>query len=170
MKIHSVAILIAISYCSAAFFSPDAIAVARGKTHSGLPVPRFVSMKFHETRCRIGPTREHPVRYTFKKKGAPVLVIAETRDHWRKVRDRDGSECWAHASVLSAPNHVYAMRLVEMRKKPSDTAPIRAEIEAGALVRFDKVRDGWIRVAAGSHRGWAPADAFWGAGASRSVP
>ncbi|MEL7485726.1 MAG: SH3 domain-containing protein [Pseudomonadota bacterium] len=162
MKNRSVAAFVLSSCCAAAFFSPPAAADLRQSTPSGLPVPRFVSMKYDETRCRIGPSRQHGVKYTFQRKGAPVMVIAETRDHWRKLRDRDGAECWAHASVLAAPTHAYARRQAVMRKKPTTDAAIRARIEDGALVRILKEQDGWVKIAAGAHRGWAAAGSFWG--------
>jgi SH3-like domain-containing protein len=131
-------------------------------TPSGLPVPRFVSLKTGETNCRIGPSFEHPVRFVYKRAGAPVMVVAESVDHWRKVRDAEGAECWAHQTTLRAVTHVLALEETVLRRRPGGEAEISARLEAGVLARIEKRDGGWIRVAAGPARGWVPSDAVWG--------
>ena len=45
---------------------------------SGLPVPRFVSLKADRVNLRQGPGTEYPTAWVFKRAGLPVEVMAET--------------------------------------------------------------------------------------------
>lgn len=141
-------------------------AAPRLETPSGYPVPRFVSLKDESTNCRLGPSFEHPVRYVFKRAGAPVLVVAESVDHWRKLRDPDRDECWAHQTTLKGQTHVLTVSPVELRRKPSVRADISARLGEGVLARIGKRRDGWILVTAGEAKGWIEARAVWGGDAA----
>jgi SH3-like domain-containing protein len=138
----------------------------RRDTPSGLPVPRIVSLKSEETYCRSGPTFSHPVRLTFMRQGLPVMIVAETRDHWRKIRDPEGDECWTHKSKLSG--ELTALVLEDglvLRARPDANAPAKANLGRGVIARVDDVRDGWLKVSTDGIKGWANSAAFWGAGA-----
>ncbi|MEM9705181.1 MAG: SH3 domain-containing protein [Pseudomonadota bacterium] len=137
-------------------------AESRKETFSGLPVPRFVEFNQRNAACRQGPSREHPAVYRIRRKGPPVLVIGETRDHWRRVRDLDGDICWAHKSVLRAPKHVYVTEDTELRTRAIDDATVRAVIGAGALSRIEGRKRDWARISVGSMTGWVPISALWG--------
>ena len=133
-------------------------------TPSGLPVPRYASLKSEKTYCRAGPSFDHPVRLTFMKKGLPVLIIAETSDHWRKIRDVEGDECWSHKSKLSGVKTVLVVTDgITIRVRPSLDARARARLGLGLIVRVESERDGWLKVSAAGVKGWAPPSGFWGA-------
>jgi SH3-like domain-containing protein len=134
----------------------------RTDTPSGQPVPRFVSLKREKTNCRIGPSDSHPIRYVFRRKGAPMLVIAESVDHWRKLRDAAGDECWAHRVMLHAQTHVQTTVETPLRKKPAADAALSATLGPGVLARIDTRKDGWLKVSAGGSEGWVPAGAVFG--------
>ncbi len=135
----------------------------RFDTPSGLPVPRFVSLKAEKTFCRAGPTFAHPVRITYRRRGLPAMVIAETRDHWRKIRDPEGDECWIHRTKLSgAKTAIVIEEGLILRARPSDGATQKARLGRGLIARVEKSRDGWVKISAPNVRGWAPQDGFWG--------
>lgn len=136
-------------------------------TPSGYPVPRFVSLKAEETNCRIGPSFDHPVRFLFKRAGAPVLVVAESVDHWRKLRDPDGDECWVHQTTLKAQTHILATASVELRRRPTADAGVSARLSEGVLARLIKRKSDWLFVSVGSAKGWVPARDVWGGEVSR---
>lgn len=131
-------------------------------TPSGYPVPRFVSLKDEETNCRIGPSLGHPVRFVFKRAGAPVLVVAESVDHWRKLRDPDGDECWVHQTTLKAQTHVLATASIELRRQPEADAGVSARLGEGVLARLVKRKGDWLFVSVGSAKGWVAARDVWG--------
>lgn len=133
-------------------------------TPSGLPVPRLVSLKSEKTYCRSGPSFDYPVRLTFMRSGLPVLIVAETRDHWRKIRDSEGDECWTHKSKLSGAETALVLEDgLSLRARPESGAPARARLGRGVIARVDGERDGWLKVSADGMKGWARASAFWGA-------
>ena len=67
---------------------------------SGLPVPRFVTLKSDNVNMRAGPGTEYPVLWHYRKEGLPLRVEAEF-GVWRKVVDHDGTTGWMHHSVVS---------------------------------------------------------------------
>ncbi|MHA7870884.1 MAG: SH3 domain-containing protein [Hyphococcus sp.] len=139
-------------------------AAQRTNTPSGLPVPRFVSLKADKTNCRTGPSFEHPVRMTFMRKGLPVQVVAETQDHWRKVKDAEGDQCWIHRSKLSsAKTAIVTTDGLALRLRPSEDAPLRARLGRGVVAKVEATEGQWARISANKLRGWARVGGVWGA-------
>ena len=75
-------------------------AMSQSSGGTGLPVPRFVSLKANKVNMRIGPGKQFKVVWLYLKKGLPVEIIQEY-DNWRKVRDPEGAEGWILHSLLS---------------------------------------------------------------------
>ncbi len=67
---------------------------------SGLPLPRFVSLKPGRVNLRVGPGRDYAVTWLFLKSGLPVEIVQEY-DNWRRIRDSEGTEGWVYQSLLS---------------------------------------------------------------------
>ena len=134
----------------------------RTETPSGYPVPRFVAIAGVPTNCRTGPSKSHPVKYTFQREGVPVRVIAETRDYWLKIEDIDGDVCWAHQSVLKGNRRAIALGDVDLRASPKRGAPVRVRLRSGVVGDILKDDGPWVLVRVEDARGWAEASAFWG--------
>ena len=126
-------------------------------------VPRFASLKYAESPCRSGPTFGHPAVATFQRKGLPVLIVAETVDHWRKIRDVEGGECWVHKTALRGLTHVLTRREISLRASPAAGAPVRATLAAGVVARLDGDKRDWRKISASGINGWANAADLWGA-------
>ncbi|MCP5118245.1 MAG: hypothetical protein GY953_46110, partial [bacterium] len=60
---------------------------------SGLPVPRFVSLKSSRVNVRVGPGESYGIAWVFVKPGLPIEVVQEY-DNWRRIRDADGAMGW----------------------------------------------------------------------------
>ena len=71
-----------------------------GSTTSGLPVPRYVSLKSDHVNVRAGPTKDNDVAWVYTRSGLPVEITAEF-ENWRRVRDSEGAEGWVYHSLLS---------------------------------------------------------------------
>lgn len=138
-------------------------------TFSGLPVPRFVSLRFDEAAGRSGPSEEHAIDWMYKRAGLPVQIVAETPD-WRRVRDPDGEEVWMHRRLLSGRRAVRALEPADMQARPEAEAALIARIEPGAVLWLERCRAGWCRLEADGRRGWARAEAFWGVYADEAEP
>lgn len=141
---------------------------ARGQAcegFSGLPVPRFVSLRYDEAIGRSGPSRQHPELYVYRRAGLPLEIVQETPD-WRKVRDPDGVEVWMHRRLLSGRRAVWALEAADLRARPEGEASLIARIEPGARLWLERCRTDWCRLEADGRRGWAPAASLWGVTAS----
>src|SRR5947207_14248248 len=68
---------------------------------SGLPLPRFVSLKPDRVNVRGGPTRDHEVTFVYTREGLPVEITAAS-DNWRHIRDRHESADGVYHRKLSA--------------------------------------------------------------------
>lgn len=53
-------------------------------TTSGLPVPRYVSLKSDRVNVRVGPTKDNDVAWIYTRAGLPVEITAEY-ENWRRV-------------------------------------------------------------------------------------
>src|SRR5260370_31287258 len=59
--------------------APDK-SVAAQRKGSGLPIPRFASLRSDEVNVRTGPGARYPVDWVFKRKAMPVEIVAEYED------------------------------------------------------------------------------------------
>src|ERR687884_278752 len=91
---------------------------------SGLPVPRFVSLKPDRVNVRGGPTRDHDVTFVYTRAGLPVEITAES-DNWRRIRDWEGAEGWVYHSMLSGRRTA-----VVTAKNKGDLVPLYAHADA----------------------------------------
>lgn len=129
---------------------------------TGLPLPRFVSMKAAEANVRRGPSLTHRIDWVFRHQGTPLIVTGE-HGHWRRVVDRDGIGGWVHYAMLSGSRTVLVETdLAPLRRTASAESPLRAQLEAGVIARFDGCEGPWCRIRAGGRRGWVSRDAIWG--------
>lgn len=162
--------MIALILVLATLAMPAAPALAQGcDTHSGLPVPRFVSLKFDSVNGRAGPSLGHPIEWEYVRAGLPVQVVAETAD-WRRVRDPEGEETWMHRRVLSGRRAVRMLETATLRARPEADAVAEAEAEAGAVLWLERCRAGWCRLETDGRRGWVEASALWGVYAGEIDP
>ncbi|MDF1736701.1 MAG: SH3 domain-containing protein [Minwuia sp.] len=49
---------------------------------TGLPLPRFVSIKAEEANLRAGPGQKYPVRWIYRRSNLPVQIVGE-HVNWR---------------------------------------------------------------------------------------
>ena len=129
---------------------------------SGLPVPRYVTLKFDEANLRAGPGREYPVLWQYQKTGLPLLVDAEF-GIWRKVIDHDGTAGWMHGSVLSLRRMALVQNnMAKIHASPDETSNVIALAERLALMDLQSCPKAWCRVANTDVRGLIKRQAIWG--------
>lgn len=130
---------------------------------TGLPLPRFVSLRSDTVYVRAGPGMRYPVKWVYQRRGYPLQVVQEF-DTWRKVRDVDAEEGWVHQSLLSgnrqvlvqgdAPSTIY--------KKPDDAARAVAQVEPGVVAKLNECADDWCEVSVSGYDGWLLKSSLWG--------
>ncbi len=133
---------------------------------SGLPVPRYVSLKSDHVNVRAGPTKDNDVAWVYTKAGLPVEITAEY-ENWRRVRDSEGSEGWVYHSLLSGRRTaVVTMKqkdeLAAIYDDPNPQSAVAARLQAGVVAQVRRCRDGWCRVVGTGFDGWIEQQRLWG--------
>ncbi|MDB5442145.1 MAG: hypothetical protein JWP73_521 [Phenylobacterium sp.] len=141
----------------------SASAAAERQTPSGLPVPRYVSLKFDRVNARAGPGDDHRLLWVYKVKGLPVQVVAETSE-WRRVCDPEGSLVWVHKRTTDGRRMVMNTKeeRVTLLRRPRRDARAAAFLNPRALATLDRCEKGWCRVRADGVAGWAKEGDLWG--------
>ena len=131
---------------------------------SGLPLPRFVSLRSAEINLRRGPGTQYPIDWVFVRAGLPVEIISEF-ETWRKVRDIEGAEGWVHQRMLSGKRtvmlHPFQEPVFLMKHPKHDSKPL-AQVQGGAIGYLKKCTKRWCRVAFSNREGWLQRSQFWG--------
>src|SRR5262245_38725496 len=104
---------------------------------SGLPIPRFVSLKPDRVNVRKGPARDQEVTWIYTRSGLPVEITAES-ENWRRIRDWEGSEGWVYHSMLSGRRTAVVKTkekngLVPLLAKANATDDVVANLQSGVL-------------------------------------
>ncbi len=165
-KITLIAIILAFS----AFFHADITqntAIAQQNSDifhtSGLPIPRFVSLRSNKVYVRTGPALRYPIKWIFKKKSLPIEIIQEF-DTWRKIRDIDGEEGWIHQSLLSGKRTALISEEAGayILRKLSENAQPAALLEKNVLVHIEKCQGAWCYITTEGFKGWIERKSIWG--------
>jgi SH3-like domain-containing protein len=134
---------------------------------SGLPLPRFVSLKADKINVRRGPSSEHQVAWVYQRKGLPVEITAEF-ENWRRIRDSDGDEGWVYQSMLSGKRMALVapwrkQEAVPLYSSPSATASLVAMVKAGVVATLEDCTGDWCNLNVSGYEGWMAQPMIWGA-------
>ena len=146
-----------------------ALAQSVTKGASGLPLPRFVSLKSRRVNLRIGPSTDYAVEWLYTRSGIPMEIIQEY-DHWRRVRDPDGTEGWIHKSLLTGERTAVIAPwkrgedevFVTLRHRPLRSADTVAMLEPGVVVGIDECNGDWCLGEVQGASGWIAQNEIWG--------
>jgi SH3-like domain-containing protein len=141
---------------------------ASPKTVSGLPIPRFVSLKADRVNVRGGPTKDHDVTWVYNRAGLPVEITAEF-ENWRRIRDWEGAEGWVYHSLLSgrrtatiASKAKNKDELLLLYDRPDATGTVVAKLQVGVLGSVKRCNGNWCRLAGEGFDGWMQQERLWG--------
>ena len=130
---------------------------------SGLPIPRFVTLKSDDTNIRTGPGTRYPIQWVYHRVGMPVEVIEEY-DVWRKIRDIDGTAGWVHKTMLDGKRNVMikgkSARVV--RKEAEAKAKPLLKAEPLVTARLVECQVEWCRIQISGRKGWIEKQYLWG--------
>lgn len=135
------------------------------KGPSGLPLPRFVSLKSDDVNVRVGPGTDYEVKWTFKKTGWPVEVVQEF-DNWRRIRDSDGAEGWVYHSLLSSRRTAliapWRSDPVPLHAEPNDESRVTALLEPLVLGEVESCDSDWCEISGRNWRGYIAQKTLFG--------
>ena len=147
-------------------------AAAQVGTVTGLPVPRYVSLKSDRVNLREGPSKEHRTAWVFQRAGLPVEVTAEF-DNWRRIRDSEGSEGWVLHSLLSGRRTALVAPWRKGEVIPLTTqaggANVSAQLQSGLVVSVRRCDKAWCRVSGKEFDGYVEQKMLWGVYANERV-
>ena len=143
---------------------PAAAAEPPKGSNTGLPLPRFASLKTDEVNLRTGPGLRYPIDWVYKRRDLPVQIEREF-EVWRLIADSDGVKGWVHQATLTGRrSFVVAGAETVVRQDANDTAGAVARLKPGVVgrLRACDANAAWCQVQVGDYRGWLKRDAFWG--------
>jgi len=130
---------------------------------SGLPLPRFVSLKNDEVNVRTGPGTRYPIQWVYRRVGMPVEVVEEY-DVWRKIRDAEGTAGWVHKTMLDGKRNVMIKGKEPrvMRIDPEARAKPMLKAEPMVIARLLECQLDWCRLQISGRKGWVEKKYLWG--------
>ena len=138
---------------------------------SGLPLPRFVSLKSDRVNMRNGPGTDYPTAWVYRRAGLPLEVIKEF-EGWRQVRDADGAAGWVLQSFLSGRRTALVLPWevkpgtpapkIALRRNDSERARAVAMVEAGVIANLASCDGRWCRVNIDKFQGYIEQKKLWG--------
>ena len=122
----------------------------------------FLSLKNNEVYVRVGPSKEYPIKFIYKKKYLPLEVLDKS-ETWRKIKDFENNSGWIHISQLSKKKSAINTKnnSVLYKKSTIYSKPI-AKLEIGRLVLIEKCKVKWCKITTGVFKGWVFKSSLWG--------
>lgn len=138
---------------------------------SGLPVPRYVSLKSDRVNMRNGPGTDYPTGWVYRRAGLPLEIIKEF-EGWRQVRDADSATGWVLQSFLSGRRTALVQPwerkpdapspMVSVFDSDSTKSKIVANVEAGVIANLHACDGRWCRVTIEQFSGYIEQNKLWG--------
>ncbi len=133
-------------------------------SNTGLPVPRFVSLRSDDVNVRAGPGFQYPVNWVYKRAGLPVEIIGEF-NVWRHIIAPDGGTGWLHEATIRARRTFYVTATQAMLySAPRQGANVVAYLDKGVtgdILHCDG-DSAFCKVKAGHKSGYLARTDFWG--------
>ena len=122
----------------------------------------FLTLRNEKVNLRQGPSFDYPVKIFYKKKYLPVL-IQDSSNNFRKVRDHENNSGWIHISQLSKKKAAIVIEdeLIMFGNPTVYSNPI-ALLKKGKLVKIKKCNDNWCKVISEDFKGWVKKNSLWG--------
>lgn len=162
-QLQGLAAAVALLFALLATAAPACAQEAQKGPVSGLPVPRYVSLKSDRVNVREGPSKEHPTVWIYQRAGLPVEITAEF-ETWRKIRDSEGAEGWVLHSLLSGRRTA----LVAPWKKEAqvitaaDHVTAVAKLEPGVIGSLRGCDGQWCHLVGQGFDGYMAQQNLWG--------
>lgn len=133
---------------------------------TGLPIPRYVSLKSDRVNLHEGPSKEHRTTWVYQRAGLPVEITAEF-DTWLKIRDSEGSEGWVLHSLLSGRRTALVApwkkdTFLPLYRQPNASSAVAANLEPGVLGNVKRCDGTWCRIYGDGFDGYEQQTNLWG--------
>ena len=114
----------------------------------------FLTLRNNTTNLRQGPSFDYPIKIFYKKKNLPVLIL-DTSDNFRKIKDHENNTGWIHISQLSKKKAAlaYGNQVIMFKNSTIFSTPL-AVLEKGRLCLISKCRGKWCKIKSYKYSGW----------------
>ena len=122
----------------------------------------FLTLRNEKVNLRQGPSFDYPVKIFYKKKYLPVL-IQDSSNNFRKVRDHENNSGWIHISQLSKKKAAITIDddLIVFNKPSIYSKPL-VVLKKGRLCKIQKCKDSWCKIKIKNIKGWIKKESLWG--------
>ena len=122
----------------------------------------FLTLKYNKVNLRQGPSKDYPIKIFYKKKYLPVLIF-DSSDNYRKIKDHENNTGWIHVSQLSRKKAalVNIDKIVMFKNSTIFSKPL-VLLEKGRLCLISKCNDDWCKVRTDKYSGWIKKESLWG--------
>jgi len=122
----------------------------------------FSTLRYNNVNLRQGPSKDYPIKIFYKKKYLPVLV-QDTSDNFRKIKDHENNTGWNHVSQLSKKKAALTLNdQVMIFKNPTVFSKPLAVLEKGRLCLISKCKNKWCKIKVEKYSGWVKKKNLWG--------
>ena len=122
----------------------------------------FLTLRNDKVNLRQGPSFEYPIKLFYKKKFLPVLV-QDSFENFRKIRDHENNTGWVHISQLSKKKAAITIEDDQLLfDRPSIYSTPSAVLKKGKLCKIKKCKDNWCKIQVENFKGWVKKDNLWG--------
>ena len=129
---------------------------------TGLPLPRFVSLKGDKVNLRRGPSLDYKIDWVYKRKHLPLLIVSEF-GHWRKVTDFEGYTGWIYKDLLSGSRYIIVKKEETLlRNKAGFDSLGKAVLKRKVIGKLIDCEGLWCFIRIKNMRGYVLADHIWG--------
>jgi SH3-like domain-containing protein len=133
---------------------------------TGLPLPRYASLKTDRVNLREGPSKDHATKWVYQRAGLPVEITAEF-EIWRKVRDSEGAEGWVLHSLLSGRRTALVGpgkkgKTYNLYVQAAANSELAATLQSGVIANVKSCDGSWCLIYGDGFKGYIEQVALWG--------
>ncbi len=121
----------------------------------------FMMLKYSKVNVRYGPSRDHPIKFIYKKTFLPVKVI-DKKENFRKIIDHKKNNGWIHISQLKKINSLIVLSDRLVFKKPTKNSKPIVNIKKGRLLLIKNCKKEWCEIKSEDFSGWIKTNNVWG--------
>ena len=121
----------------------------------------FMMLKYSKVNVRYGPSRDHPIKFIYKKTFLPVKVI-DKKENFRKIIDHKKNNGWIHISQLKKINPLIVLSDRLVFKKPTKNSKPIVNIKKGRLLLIKNCKKEWCEIKSEDFSGWIKTNNVWG--------
>ena len=122
----------------------------------------FSTLRNDIVNLRQGPSKDYPIKIFYNKKYLPVLIL-DTSDNFRKIKDHENNTGWMHISQLSKKKAAltHDEQVVMFKNSTTFSSPL-VVLEKGRLCLISRCENNWCKIKTDKYSGWVIKKSLWG--------